>query len=470
MKIAYLDCFSGISGDMLLGALVDAGVPMSLLQETVRALNVGAEITVARVDRNGISATKVDVIVGGVKDMPREEFLAQKHDHEHSHEHTHADGTTHSHPHADKAHSHEHSHEHTHADGTEHSHPHEHGHSHEHRGLKEIRAIINHAQIPAGAKKRALQAFQLLGEAEAKIHNKDVETIHFHEVGSVDAIVDIVCGAVAAEYLKIDQWVCSPLNVGSGTVECAHGTLPVPAPATLELLKDAPIYSGAIQKELVTPTGAAMVRSLATRFGSMPKMKIEGAGYGAGARNFPGAANVLRVTIGESLEKELTTPQDNIMVIEANLDDMSPQVFGYVIDRLLEAGALDAFGTPVQMKKSRPGTVLTVLTRTEDAQRIAQIIFAETTTIGLRMRQEMRHTLAREYESVQTPWGGVRIKVARLNGKVTNFAPEYEDCREIAADHSVPLKTVLQEAVKLYLDQHPSAVTSDEGALERHHG
>ncbi len=452
MKIAYLDCFSGISGDMLLGALVDAGVPLSLLEETVRALNVGAEITAARVDRNGISATKVDVIVGGVKDMPREEFLAQKH--EHTHEHTHADGTTHSHSHSDKPHSHEHGH----------------SHSHDHRGLKEIREIINAAHIPAAAKKRALQAFQLLGEAEAKIHNEDVETIHFHEVGSVDAIVDIVCGAVAAEHLKIDQWVCSPLNVGSGTVECAHGTLPVPAPATLELLKDAPIYSGPIQKELVTPTGVAMVRALATRFGSMPKMKIAGTGYGAGARNFAGAANVLRVTFGESLEQELTTPQDNIMVIEANLDDMSPQVFGYVIDRLLEAGALDAFGTPVQMKKSRPGTMLTVLTRTEDAQRIAQIIFAETTTIGLRMRQEMRHTLEREYETVQTAWGGVRIKVARLNGKVTNFAPEYEDCREIAAGHSVPLKTVLQEAVKLYLDQHPSAVTSDEGAMERHHG
>jgi len=282
--------------------------------------------------------------------------------------------------------------------------------------------------------------------------------------------VDIVCGAVAAEHLKIDQWVCSPLNVGSGTVQCAHGTLPIPAPATLELLKDAPIYSGPIQKELVTPTGAAMVRTLATKFGSMPKMKIGGAGYGAGARNFSGAANVLRITVGESLEQELTTPQDSIMVIEANLDDMSPQVFGYVIDRLLDAGALDAFGTPVQMKKSRPGTVLTVLTRTEDAQRIAQIIFTETTTIGLRMRQELRHTLAREHETVQTPWGGVRIKVARLNGTVTNFAPEYEDCREIAADHGVPLKTVLQEAVKLYLDQHPSAVASDEGALERHHG
>ena len=476
MKIAYLDCFSGISGDMLLGALVDAGVPLSLLEETVRALNVGAEITAARVDRNGISATKVDVIVGGVKDMPREEFLAGRNaEHtdageSHSHEHTHADGTKHSHPHehSHKHESHEHTHEHTHADGTKHSH--EPGHSHEHRGLKEIREIINHAQIPAAAKKRALRAFQLLGEAEGKIHTKDVESIHFHEVGSVDAIVDIVCGAVAAEHLKIDQWVCSPLNVGSGTVECAHGVLPVPAPATLELLKDAPIYSGPIQKELVTPTGAAMVRALATKFGSMPKMKIEGSGYGAGSRNFSGAANVLRVTIGESMEQELSTPQDNIMVIEANLDDMSPQVFGYVLDRLLDAGALDAFGTPVQMKKSRPGTVLTVLTRTEDAQRIAKIIFDETTTIGLRMRQEMRHTLAREYETVQTLWGGVRIKVARLNGKVTNFAPEYEDCREIAEDHGVPLKTVLQEAVKLYLDQHPSAVTSDEGALERHHG
>lgn len=472
MKIAYLDCFSGISGDMLLGALVDAGVPMSLLQETVRALNVGAEITASRVDRNGISATKVDVVIDGVKDAPRDEAA-------HAHEHTHSDGTTHSHSHAhvhDHLHGHDHLHEpshvheHEHKHAEEHSHSHDNGHSHEHRGLKEIREIINRGEIATAAKKRALQAFQLLGEAEAKIHNKDVENIHFHEVGSVDAIVDIVCGAVAAEYLKIDQWVCSPLNVGSGTVVCAHGTLPIPAPATLELLKDAPIYSGPIQKELVTPTGAAMVRTLASRFGSVPKMKISGAGYGAGSRNFSGAANVLRVTLGESMEQELTTPQDNIMVIEANLDDMSPQVFGYVVDKLLEAGALDAFGSAVQMKKSRPGTVLTVLARTEDAQRIAQIIFEETTTIGLRMRQEMRHTLAREYETVQTAWGSVRIKVARLNGRVTNFAPEYEDCREIAADNSVPLKTVLQEAVKLYLDQHPSAVTSDEGALERHHG
>jgi len=465
MKIAYLDCFSGISGDMLLGALVDAGVPMALLEETARALDVGAEITSSRVDRNGISATKVDVIVGGVKDMPREEWQAKKSKdgsaQEHSHEHTHPDGTKHSHPHR---------HEHSHSHGAGEDAGATHSHSHEHRGLKEIREIIAKAAIAPAAKQRALKAFQLLGEAEAKIHNKDVETIHFHEVGSVDAIVDIVCGAVAIESLKIDQWVCSALNVGGGQVECAHGTLPVPAPATLELLKDAPIYSGAILKELVTPTGAAMVCALVPKFGAMPAMKVGATGYGAGARNFQGAANVLRLTVGESVEQELSTPQDTIMVIEANLDDMSPQVFGYVVDRLLEAGALDAFGTPVQMKKSRPGTVLTALTQVEDAQRIAQIIFEETTTIGLRMRQEMRHTLAREYETVHTAWGSVRIKVARLNGRVTNFAPEYEDCREIASDHAVPLKTVLQEAVRLYLDQHPSVTTKDAGALERHHG
>lgn len=457
MKIAYLDCFSGISGDMLLGALVDAGVPVSVLQETARSLGVGAEIVAHRVDRNGITATKIDVVIHGVKDEPRD-ASSHSHGHEHSHEHTHADGTKHSHPH-------EHGHDHHH----DHGHAHPHDHHHDHRGLKEIRAIIAKASIAEAARKRALKAFELLGAAEAKIHNKDVESIHFHEVGSADAIVDIVCGAVAIEYLKIDQWVCSSLNVGSGTVECAHGTLPVPAPATLELLKDAPIYSGAIQKELVTPTGAAMVRSLTSRFGSMPRIKIGSVGYGAGARNFSGTANVLRLTIGESLEQELTTPQDNIMVLEANLDDMNPQVFGYVVDRLLEAGALDAFGSPVQMKKSRPGTILTVLARTEDAQRLAQIIFEETTTIGLRMRQELRHTLEREHLPVRTQWGTVRIKVARLNGRVTNFAPEYEDCREIAADHGVPLKQVLAEAVKLYLEQHPSEVR-DERASERHHG
>ncbi len=431
MKIAYLDCFSGISGDMFLGALVDAGVPLELLQSTVRELNLGAELQASRVDRNGISATKVDVFVHGEKDIPREEYLEQHaHRHPHPHEHTHEDGTEHSHSH-------------------DHAHAHEHG-EHTHRVLKEIRAILRAARVSEKARTTALRAFQLLGEAEAKIHNKDVETIHFHEVGSVDAIVDILCGAVAADYLGIEEWVCSQLNVGGGVVQCAHGTLPVPAPATLELLKDAPVYSSGIQKELVTPTGAAMVRALVTRFGSMPRMRVSATGYGAGARNIAGNANVLRLTVGESLETELAAPQDSVTVIEANLDDMSPQVFGYVIDRLLEAGALDAFGIPVQMKKSRPGVILTVLTLPENAQTIAGIIFAETTTIGLRVRQELRHTLQREHVSVATQWGEIRIKVARLNGKITNYAPEFEDCRKIAERTQTPLKSIMQEALRLY--------------------
>lgn len=445
---------------MFLGALVDAGVPLSLLQQTVRSLNLCAEIVSSRVDRSGITATKIDVIVNGVKDMPREEYWAEHgdaHAHTgqgHEHTHTHDDGTTHSH-----AHPHEHTHTPMSANEVEHTHHHDHvhGHEHVHRGLKEIRAIIQSAPVSNAARTIALRAFQLLGEAEAKIHNKDLDSIHFHEVGSVDAIVDILCGAVAADWLKVDRWVCSPLNVGGGVVKCAHGTLPVPAPATLELLKDAPVYSSGIQKELVTPTGAAIVRALVGSFGDFPTTRISSTGYGAGARNIPGSANVLRVTVGESLEQELAEPHDTVTVIEANLDDMSPQVIGYAIDRLLQAGALDVFATPVQMKKSRPGVVLTVLTVPADAQPIAQIIFEETTTIGLRMRQEHRQTLAREHVPVVTPWGEVRIKTARLHGRITNFAPEYEDCRKLAQAHGISLKSVIQESTRIYLDQQPEA-------------
>jgi uncharacterized protein (TIGR00299 family) protein len=424
MRIAYLDCFSGISGDMFLGALVDAGVSHDHLRETVRGLNLGAELEITRVDRNGITATKVDVIVNGRKDMPREELAVG-----HSHEHTHADGTTHSHEHA-----------------------HEHDHSHEHgRSLKQIREIISASSISAKAKQTALAIFQSLGESEAKIHNKPVDDIHFHEVGSVDAIVDITCAAVGAEALKVDEWICSPLNVGGGTVQCAHGTLPVPAPATLELLKGAPVYSSDIKKELVTPTGAAIIKTLVSRYASFPTIITDRIGYGAGFRNFANSANVVRLTIGESSDVALPVPRETITIMEANLDDLSPQVFGYVIDKLLDAGALDAFGVPVQMKKNRPGVVLTVLSKPEDAQKLAKIIFAETTTIGLRMRDENRYALARRHQAVETQWGSVRMKIANLNGTIANYAPEYEDCRMIAEQHNVPLKQVMQEAVRIYL-------------------
>jgi pyridinium-3,5-bisthiocarboxylic acid mononucleotide nickel chelatase len=443
MRIAYLECFSGISGDMFLGALLDAGVPPELLTRTVAALGVDARLEISRVDRSGISATKLDVIAAGEKELPREEFWEKEPKAEHSHQHEHGD------------HRHSHSHDHQHSHEHQHSHPHEHapGHGHSHRGLKEIRQIIHAAAISQSAKDRAIRIFEALGAAEAKVHNSDVEKIHFHEVGAIDAIVDIVCASVGAEALGVDEWVCSPLNVGGGTVVCAHGTFPIPAPATLELLKNAPVYSGEIQKELVTPTGAAIVSVLASRFTQFPTMKTEKIGYGAGSRNFKSFPNVLRLTVGETITThESPFPVEEITVLEANIDDMSPQVFGYVMEQALSSGALDAFGTPVQMKKSRPGMLLTVLCRTEDSQRLTKLILAETTTLGVRIRRETRAALARRHMSVSTKWGEVRMKLANLNGSISNYAPEYEDCSRIAKEQKVPLKTVMQEAIKVYLE------------------
>ena len=441
MRIAYLECFSGMSGDMFLGALVDAGVPPRVLEEAVAALGLEAQLEISRVVRSGISATKVDVWVDGKKDLPREEFGGREAEHSHEHQHS------------DVHHQHEHQH-HEHAqDKTEPAsrpHPHQHSHS---RGLKEIRSIIDRAAISERSKATAVAIFEALGAAEAKVHNTSIEDIHFHEVGAVDAIVDIVCAAVGAEALGMEEIVCSPLNVGGGTVECAHGTFPVPAPATVELLKGAPVYSSELQAELVTPTGAAIVKTLASRFAAFPQMKIQNTGYGAGSRDFPGHPNVVRLVIGESAASALAgkTASETITVIEANLDDLNPQVFGYVMDRLLQEGALDVFGMPVQMKKNRPGTLLTVLCKPEDASKLTQLIFTETTTLGVRRREETRQTLARQWESVRTQWGEVRIKIASLNGAVTNYAPEYEDCRQIAAEHHVPLKMVMGEAVEAYL-------------------
>jgi uncharacterized protein (TIGR00299 family) protein len=440
MRIAYLECFSGMSGDMFLGALVDAGVPPQVLEETVAALGLGARLEISRVVRSGISATKVDVWVDGEKDLPREEYWERQHSHSSEHSH------------------HEHEHDaHSHSDHGEKRAgvpaPHEHERHKHARGLTEIREIISAAAISGGAKKTAIAIFEALGRAEAKIHNISIESVHFHEVGAVDAMVDILCAAVGAEALGVEEIICSSLNVGGGTVKCAHGTFPVPAPATVELLKDAPVYSSGLQAELVTPTGAAIVKTLASRFASFPEMKIEKSGYGAGSRDFPGHPNVVRLTIGETASSALAakTASETITVLEANLDDLNPQVFGYVMDRLFEESALDAFVAPAQMKKNRPGTLLTVLCKPENATKLTQLIFSETTTLGVRRRDEMRQTLARRWENVRTPWGEVRIKIASMNGTVTNYSPEYEDCRLIAAAHHVPLKTVIQEAARAYL-------------------
>ncbi|HEY6271451.1 MAG TPA: nickel pincer cofactor biosynthesis protein LarC [Terriglobales bacterium] len=435
MRIAYLECFSGISGDMFLGALIDAGVPPELFTRTVDALGVEARLEISRVDRNGISATKVDVIVAGEKELPREEFWSKEQAaHTHSHDHPH------------QSHDHQH-HHHEQGSGQE---P-----KHVHRGLKEIREIIGRAAISASAKKRAIAIFTALGGAEARVHNTDIEAIHFHEVGALDAIVDIVCAAVGSESLGVEQWICSPLNVGGGTVECAHGTFPIPAPATLDLLRHAPVYSGAILKELVTPTGAAIVHVLANEFGQFPSMKTEKVGYGAGSRNFKNFPNVVRLSLGEPVSavgERHTIPIEEIAILEANVDDMSPQIFGYMMERALAAGALDVFGAAVQMKKNRPGMLLTVLCRPEDRTKLTELIFAETTTLGVRMRRETRAVLTRRQVPIMTKWGEVRMKLAGVNGTISNYAPEYEDCRRIAEQHNVPLKTVLQEAVKVYLD------------------
>ncbi len=435
MRIAYLDCFSGISGDMFLGALVDAGVSPKLLEETVAALDIGARIEVSRVVRGGISATKVDVYCHGEKDLPREVFWEQG-GHTHSHEHTRGHRAD-AHKKLEQGHG-------SALAGTSAPHKHEHG-----CGLREIRGIIQKAAINDKAKATAIRVFETLGTAEAEIHNTSLEKVHFHEVGAVDAMVDIVCGAVGAEALAVDEWVCSPLNVGSGTVQCAHGTLPVPAPATLKLLQDAPLFSSGPQVELVTPTGAALVKTFAARFGVLPAMKIEKAGYGAGSRDFPEHPNVLRLTIGEAAAT-LDVPSDTVAVLEANLDDLSPQVLAYTMERLLAEGALDVFSIPVQMKKNRPGALLTVLAKPEDSNRLTKLIFSETTTLGIRRREERRHTLIRRWESVQTHWGPVRIKIASMNGTIANYAPEYEDCRALAETHHVPLKRVIEEAMRQY--------------------
>lgn len=435
-RIAYLDCFSGISGDMFLGALVDAGLPISVLEETVAALNIGARLETSKVNRGGISGTKVDVYSHGEKDLPREEYWERR---------------TSTHRHATEEHSHKPSPvqvlEHNYAPQS--SSPHHDAHG---RGLKEIREIIHGATISDSAKQTAARIFEVLGTAEAKIHGVEIGKVHFHEVGAVDAMVDIVCAAVGSGALGVDEFICSPINVGGGTVRCAHGTLPVPAPATLEILKDVPVYSSGVQAELATPTGAAIVKTLARSFAQFPSMKAERVGYGAGTRELADQPNVLRITVGELVAQVSSDPaQETISILEANLDDLNPQIFGYVMDRLLQEGALDVFGVPVQMKKNRPGTLLTVLCQTTDASRLSDLIFSETTTLGVRRREESRHTLCREWVKVVTRWGDVRMKVAARNGSVSNYAPEYEDCRRIAAERNVALKDVMQEAIQMYL-------------------
>ncbi|HYL62141.1 MAG TPA: nickel pincer cofactor biosynthesis protein LarC [Candidatus Methylomirabilis sp.] len=397
MKLAYFDCFSGISGDMTLGALVDAGYPVEHLRGELSGLQMpGWELTAEKVWKNGMAATWVRV---------KTEDQAK------------------------------------------------------HRSLSAILEILEKSKLTPRARERAGAIFRKLGEAEAAVHDVPIEKIHFHEVGAVDAIVDIVGACVGFEALGIEKFACSALNVGGGTAKMAHGVLPVPAPATARLLTGKPTYSNGVQKELVTPTGAAIVATLCETFGPQPAMSVNAIGYGAGTADLEGQPNVVRIMVGEAAEKiedknaqpGLAAPLDEeIAVVEANLDDMNPQIYGYFLERALAAGALDVYTTPVQMKKNRPGTLLTVLCKPEDMQALMGLIFAETTTFGARTYRAQRRVLPREWVKVGTKFGEVRIKVSRLNGSVLHVAPEFEDCKKLAEEKKVPLQRVIAEAMRSY--------------------
>lgn len=450
-RTLYLDCFAGISGDMFIGALLDCGLDFKFLKTELAKLGLDEKeyhLHLSRVDRSGISASKFDV------HLKHE----HKHDHGHAHEHHHHDHEhTHEHHHHDQAHTHQHSHEHhVHDHDHHHDHAHEHHHEHihtddhHHRSLSNILKLIDSSSLSDNVKNNARKLFQRIGEAEAKIHNIPVENIHFHEVGAVDSIVDIVGACIGLEALGIDKVISSPLHVGSGTIKIAHGTYPVPAPATAEILKGAPIYAGEIKGELVTPTGAAIVSVLASSFGPMPMMKIEQAGYGAGTKTFKDFPNVLRAVIGETEDTDDSTPE-TITVLEANIDDLNPQVFGHIMNLVLDAGALDIFYTPIQMKKNRPAILMTVLCKPEDRIKISELIFKETTTLGIRYRNEQRIILKREFVTVETKYGAIRIKVAKnQDGRIVNYSPEFEECKIAAELHGVSIREVQSSVISTF--------------------
>ena len=438
-RLLYFDCFSGISGDMLLGALLDAGLPIDALRGALGSLAIeGYGVTVEKVSRAGVAATKFRVS-RSASAAPAKSAVGS-----HNHGHSHEDHDAH-HEHAS------HGHESEHADG--HSQAGSQlpmgSHAHDHRTLPEIYRLIDDSALSSHGKDRARGLFGRLAEVEAAIHEMPIERVHLHEVGELDSIIDIVGAVFGLEWFGAARIVCSPLNVGGGMVDSAHGRFPVPAPATLRLLQGIPIYSSGMPSELVTPTGALLAAGYASEFGPVPAMTVDAVGYGAGDRNPAGTPNVLRVLVGEGATDPST---ERVLLIECEIDDMSPQIFGLLMDRLHEAGALDVYFSPVQMKKNRPGTLLSIVARPGDREAISHMVFRETTTLGLRYHAVERERLQREIVTVVSPFGSVRIKVARRNGSVMNAAPEFEDCARLAAEHGVPLKHVQAATMKAYLD------------------
>jgi uncharacterized protein (TIGR00299 family) protein len=419
-KTLYLDCFSGASGDMTIGALLDLGLPLDELRRALGSLAIDyGDVTAERVLRAGVSATKFRVHEAAAGASSGED--------------------------GDRAHHHDDHHHHEH--GGHHHGAHDNG---AHHSLSEIEARIDRSALSADGKARAKRLFRRLAEAEAAIHSTPIEKVHLHEVGALDSIIDIVGAVFGFEWLGVEDIVASPLNVGSGTVKCAHGTFPVPAPATARLLQGVPIYAGDVKAELVTPTGALLVTEYARRFGPLPPMSITSIGYGAGDRDFAGVPNLLRMFAGETAEAGTT---ERIVSIECEIDDMNPQLFGPLMDRLQAAGALDVFYAAVQMKKNRPGTLVTAIAHPESRNAICGLLFAETTTIGVRYQDMLRERLVRETVTVETVAGAIRFKVARRDGRIVNASPEFDDCVRAAAARGWPIKDVQALATKAWLDR-----------------
>jgi hypothetical protein len=427
VKVLYFDCFAGAAGDMVLGALIDAGVPLEDVRRALGSLTISPSMVwTERVMRTGIASTKFCV---------KGEHGPMDHAHDHDRGHAH-----------DRDHGHA---RHHHGHDRVHTLPHEEKHHHVHRTLADIDRLIDGSALSLIGKDRAKELFARLGEAEAAIHDVPLAQVHLHEVGALDSIVDIVGTVFAMETLGAERIVASPLNVGSGSVRSAHGVYPVPAPATVQLLKGAPIYVGPQQVEMVTPTGALLITGYAQEFGPVPPMRVTRIGYGAGTRDFADTPNVLRVLIGAA---DGSAASRTVVVVEAEIDDMNPQIFGVLMDRLLEQGALDVFYTPIQMKKNRPGTLLSVIAAPDTRDALTGTIFRETTTIGVRYREMTRECLERQTVTVTTSLGDVRIKVAARNGQMMNASPEFEDCVRLAAEHNVPAKNVQALAMKAWLD------------------
>jgi len=417
-KVLYFDCFSGASGDMILGALIDAGLPIEELRRALGSLALdGMSIEAESVDRAGVAAIKFRLLENG-QVVDSSDPAPKKHRHDHDH-------------HSNKSH-----------------------HHHSHRSIREILELVGRSNLSESAKASVGHVFGRLATAEAAIHQMPVNEVHLHEVGALDSIIDIVGATFGFEWFAPDEVVVSPLNVGSGTVECAHGTYPVPAPATVQLLEGSPIYASGEAGELVTPTGALLMTEWATSYGPLPPMTISRVGYGAGERNRSDSPNVLRLLVGESADIDVS---ERVVVLECEIDDMNPQIFGLLMSRLHEAGALDVFYIPVQMKKDRPGTLVTVIAPLGLRETLSELLFRESTTLGIRYHETQRERLERTWVTVETSLGAVRIKLARRGNQILNTAPEFDDCLQLARQHDVPVKHVQALAQKAYLDMTDKA-------------